>query len=160
MYCKNNGRFTQLLIILPDDRLRLAYFWKHTRLWFLHVQKYLPLISLSEHMNLFFFFTLFGFHYHVATFGNLNLVVRLVSIWRRKPITQSRHVSLNTHLFAYMMCLSCSPEQKSEQSGLLGSSSSNEGSLLPSESHPSCHTFSHAALLDGDGSFGAPLTAL
>lgn len=52
--CKNNGRFTQLLIILRDDRPRLTYFWKHTCLCSLPVQKYLLLISLSEHD--FFFF--------------------------------------------------------------------------------------------------------
>lgn len=144
--CKSNSRFTRLLITLPDDLPRLTHVWNRTCLCPLCIQ----IISSCDFPIWTLFFlkknTLFGLHYHVASFRNLHLVVGLVSIWKRKAIAESQPLSLNTHFFAYLMYLSCFIEQ----SVFLGGSCSNEGSHLPSENHPSCHVLSHAATLDGD----------
>lgn len=164
--CKSSGRFTLLLIILPDDCPRLTYFWKHACLC-LHVQKHLPLIPYLKYvglcLGLFFFFFSLNF---------IRLLLSCDHFWEPKfscqvgihldkeAVAQSQHVSLNTHLFAYVIHLYCFPEQKLKQSDLLASSPSNEGSLLLLQRHSSCQMFLRAALLDGYGSFGAPLIAL
>lgn len=158
--CKGKDRLTQLLITLPDDCPRLTYFWKDTCLCSLHVQKYLPPISLSEHMILLFFFNFIWLSLPRGHFWEPKFSCQVgFHLEEESNNTESARIFQHSLVRLHDAFASRFPEQESEQSGLLGGSSSNKGSLLPSQSHPSCCTFSHAALLDDDGCFGAPLIA-
>lgn len=53
--CKNNGRFTQLVIILPDDRPRLRYFWKHICILCMYTNIFLCSTCLNTWVVFWFF---------------------------------------------------------------------------------------------------------
>lgn len=99
--CKSNSRFTRLLITLPDDRPRLTHVWNRTCLCPLCIQ----IISSCDFpiWTLFFFKkpTLFGLHYHVASFRNLHLVV-----WVGFHLEEESNSRESASVFKYsLLCL-------------------------------------------------------